>query len=149
MADPQVPASKSKPVLIMAAVLAGLQVLAGGAALADFIGPTAFGLFVLVLAAVQVGWGVFVTGQVTPWVDVVAKALPSGSVVAGPAARVDTGTRVEVVDVATGQVAAPPPADPDAGAGRNEFGAVPTRTLALVALIVAVVVLLIILVPAL
>lgn len=57
------------PVLIMTSVLAALQVLAGGAALADLLGERAFGLFVLGLAAVQVGWGVYVRSAVTPVAD--------------------------------------------------------------------------------
>lgn len=118
MSDPSaVPVSKSKPVLIMTSVLAAVQVILGGGVLTSVLDPKVYGLLALVFAAVQVGWGVYTTGQVTPWVDVVAKAA-GGRVVAGPAARQLTGSPV-VVSNASGRVVAPP-VDPK----RGEQGAV-------------------------
>lgn len=117
MTDNQIPASevsKPNPVLIMAAIIAALQVILGGSALADFIDPKLIGLFNLILAAVTVGYGVVTRGQVTPWVDVAAKATPNGGIVAGPAANQTTGTPVVITDTLTGNVVAPPP-DPNRG----------------------------------
>jgi hypothetical protein len=108
--QPEARSSKS-PVLIMAAVIGGLQVLLGGAALADFVDVEVIGLANLVLAAVTTGFGIFTKGQVTPWVDVVAKATSGGLVVAGPAAREVTGREVVVVSAGDGGVVAPPAAN--------------------------------------
>lgn len=83
--------NKSRPVLITFSVLAGLQVMAGGAALADVIGDTAFGLFVLVIAAVQAGMSVFVQGNVTPHKDVVEYLDKNNQIVRGPAAPTGNG----------------------------------------------------------
>lgn len=83
---PKVPVSQSKPVLITFSILAGLQVLTAGAALADVIGSKATAFIVLVVAAVQAGMSFYVHNQVTPWKDVVAKRAPQGRFVAGPAA---------------------------------------------------------------
>jgi hypothetical protein len=88
---------KSRPVLITFSILAGLQVLAGGAALGDVIGDTAFGLFVLAVAAVQVGMTFYVQNQVVPTQDVGAYVNSAGSLVAGPAAGVTNGKSVDVV----------------------------------------------------
>jgi hypothetical protein len=90
--------NKSKPVLITFSVLAGLQVLTGAAALADVIGQTAFGLFAITVAAVQVGMTFFVQNQVTPTKDVAAYDTGNEQgIVAGPAAAPVTGTPVAVV----------------------------------------------------
>jgi hypothetical protein len=95
----------------MAGIIAGLQVILGGSALADFIDPKLIGLFTLILAAITVTYGVITRGQVTPWVDVVAKATSAGNVVAGPAANQMTGTSVTVHGPDGGVVAPPPDAD--------------------------------------
>lgn len=89
--------SSSRPVLLTFSALAGLQVLTGGAALADILGPKTFGLIVLLVAAVQAGMSYYVHNQVTPWKDVAAKKTPEGVVVAGPAAEAVPGTAVTVV----------------------------------------------------
>lgn len=114
MPDNQLPSeagSKTNPVLIMAGIIAGLQVILGGSALADFVDPKIIGLCTLVLAGITVACGIITRGQVTPWVDVVAKATPAGNIVAGPAANQMTGTEVTVHGPDGGQVAPPP--DPD------------------------------------
>lgn len=59
----------SRPVLVVFSVLAGLQVLTGGAALADFVGAKVAGLIVLAVAAGQVGMTFYVQGRVTPLAD--------------------------------------------------------------------------------
>lgn len=91
--------SKSRPILITFSILAGLQVLSGGAALSDVIGKQTFGLFVLAVAAVQVGMTFYVQNSVTPNGDVAAYIDNSGKAVAGPAAGVTTGKVVEVIKV--------------------------------------------------
>lgn len=88
---------KSRPVLITFSILAGLQVLAGGAALSDIVGEDVFGLFVLAVAAVQVGMTFYVQNQVVPVDDVAAYSNKEGNVVAGPAAGVTNGKSVDVV----------------------------------------------------
>lgn len=58
--------NRPRPVLAAFAVLAALDVLTGGSALADIIGKDTAALIVLVLAAVKVGVAFYVQGQVTP-----------------------------------------------------------------------------------
>jgi hypothetical protein len=86
----------SRPVLITMSVLAGAQILTGGAALGDVIGVKAAGLAILAVAAIQGGMAFYVQNQVTPNVDVAARVTPTGTVVAGPAAEVRTGAIVDV-----------------------------------------------------
>lgn len=88
---------KSRPVLITFSILAGLQVLTGAAALGDVIGDQAFGLFAIVVAAVQVGMTFYVQNQVVPVGDVAAYQNAAGDVVAGPAGGVTNGKTVDVV----------------------------------------------------
>lgn len=89
-----------EPLLIWSSTLAALQVIAGGAALGDVIGLKAAGLFILVVAALQVGTSFYVRGQVTPTSTVAAQRDPDGVLVAGPAAAAPTGTAVlEPVEV--------------------------------------------------
>lgn len=87
--------SKPGPVLLWMSILAALQVLTGGAALAEVIGAQVAGLAVLTVAALQTGIQFYVRGQVTPWQDVIAKVGPDGTPVAGPAHSAPTGTAVE------------------------------------------------------
>lgn len=77
---------RREPLLIWSSTLVGLQVLTGGAALADVIGPKLAGLFVLIVAACQAGTQFYVRGQLTPTTDVIAQRNAAGVVVAGPAA---------------------------------------------------------------
>lgn len=60
---------RPRPVLAAFAVMAALDVLTGGSALADFIGKDTAGLIVLALAAAKVGLGFYVQGEVTPLSD--------------------------------------------------------------------------------
>ncbi len=95
-----------RPVLIMNSVLAGLGVLLGGSALADFIPVKIVGLAALVLAAVQLGWSLYVQGQVVPLPLVAAhrdpgtRALVAGPAAPGVASRAAGSTNVgDIVDV--------------------------------------------------
>lgn len=92
---------KSRPVLITFSVLAGLQVLTGGSALANFIGGEMAGLFILAVASVQVGMTFFVQNSVVPVQDTAAYVNSQGSTVAGPASGVTNGREVDVVPVPT------------------------------------------------
>lgn len=92
---PPVPSSRRNPVLLVMSVLAGAQVLTGGATLAEVIGPQVAGLVVLGVAAVQAGVQFYVRGQVTPWDDVYLKRAPGGDLIAGPAYPASNGTIVE------------------------------------------------------
>ena len=88
---------KSSKLLLAFSILAGLQVLAGGAALADVIGATAFALFVLVVSAVQTGLSFYANnGQVVSSNNVASYVNQEGNSVAGPASPIDNGTPVEV-----------------------------------------------------
>jgi hypothetical protein len=61
--------TKREPVVLVMSILAGLQVLTGGAALADVFGAQVAGLLILAVAAAQVGLQFYVRGQVTPVED--------------------------------------------------------------------------------
>lgn len=87
---------QNKTMLILFSILAGLQVLAGGAALGDIIGDQTMGLFVLVVGAFQAGLTVFVRGQI-PLKDVAAYVPQHRrGLVAGPAANAPAGEAVHV-----------------------------------------------------
>lgn len=97
--------SESKPVRTLYAISAGALVVAAGLPLLtpdsfDWIGPS----LGLVGAAIVAGLGKFTEGKVTPVENVAARQLPSGKVVAGPAASQPDGTSVRVVreQLATG-----------------------------------------------
>jgi hypothetical protein len=105
-----------RPVIIMNSVLAGLGVLLGGSALTELVPVQAIGVAALVLAAVQVGWGTYVQGQVTPQELVAARRdTGTGALVAGPAApgvasRAPGSTNVgDVVDVTKAEADQWPP----------------------------------------
>jgi hypothetical protein len=91
--------SKPNPVLVMAAVIAGLSVITAGLAGLDIISDKTLAIFNLVIAAITVGYGIITRGQVAPWADVAAKATPGGGLIAGPAASQTTGTPVVVGEV--------------------------------------------------
>lgn len=95
--------SRSKPVRVLAGVAAGALAVAGGLPLLtpdrlDWIGP-ALGLLGIGIVA---GLGKFTEDKVTPVENVAAQQLPSGKVVAGPAASQPDGTSVRVVRDALG-----------------------------------------------
>lgn len=88
---------KSRPVLVGNSILASLQVLSGAAVLGDVLGPTLFALFVIAVAAIQVGFNTYVQGTVVPFQDTASYINSDGQTVAGPAAPLTTGTTVKVV----------------------------------------------------
>ena len=87
---------KSRPVVIVFSILAALQVLTASAALADVVGESAFMIFALCVAAVQVGMTFYVQNATVPVQDVAAYTNVQGQVVAGPAAGATNGTPVVV-----------------------------------------------------
>lgn len=92
--------NKSRPVLITFSILATLQVILGGTALADVGVPAAWlALTAVIVAAVQFGVSFYVQGQVVPLGDTAAYLDQQGRLVAGPASppAVLDGTSVEVV----------------------------------------------------
>jgi hypothetical protein len=89
--------NKSRGVVIFGSVLAALQFLAAATALTDIIGKTTFGLFVIAVGAVQVGWAAFQQSQVVPFADTGAFINSQGQLVAGPASGVTNGKTVEVI----------------------------------------------------
>ena len=89
--------NRSKPVLVIFSVLAGLQILAAGSALADVVGANVAALIGLGIGAIQGGLAVYTSGQVTNNANVAAVQAPTGEIVAGPAAtKIPDGTVVEV-----------------------------------------------------
>jgi hypothetical protein len=103
--------SETRPVLIMSSVLAGAGVFVSGTAFIDSVPRWVAGLAALVVSAVAVGWGRYTEGQVVPYEAVAARELPSGTVVAGPAAEQKTGAQVAVISsrAAAGEDLAPHP----------------------------------------
>lgn len=89
---------KREPVVLVMSILAGLQILTAGTALADVIGVKLAGLLVLATAATQAGVQFYVRGQVTPTVNVAAEvARAAAPAQAGPASDLPTGTDVQVI----------------------------------------------------
>lgn len=80
-----------RPVLIALSILAGMKVLASAAAFADLLGPAATGLTLAVLAAIDVGVGVFLQGHVVPLESTIAYHR-RGRIRAGGAAAKPAGT---------------------------------------------------------
>lgn len=89
---PRVIESKSKPVLVTFSILAAIQAVLAANALTGVISAGTLGLIGLLVAAAQTGLTFFVHNQVTPWQDVVAKLLPTGVVVNGPASGKGVGS---------------------------------------------------------
>lgn len=58
--------ARPQPVLILAALLAAIDALAGAGALLDFLPKTAIGIIVLINVVVGAAGGVLVKGTVTP-----------------------------------------------------------------------------------
>jgi hypothetical protein len=90
----------SRPLLLAFSVVAGLDVILGGAALAELVDPKWIGLAVLVKGGIAAGLGVWVRGQVTPWSTVSVQRTEQG-LRAGPAAPglIEVGDRVNVTPV--------------------------------------------------
>lgn len=107
--------NKSKPVLVIFSILAGLQIIAAGSALTDVLGANVAALISLVIAAIQGGLAVYTSGQVTNNANVAAVQAPTGEIVAGPAAKkIEDGTTVLVSPLEGGVPPAPPAAPNDA-----------------------------------
>lgn len=92
------PSKQPRPVVVMSAVLAGANTFVAGAAFADVVPRWVAGLAALIVASTTVGWGAYVNGIVTPFARVAARRLPSGDLIAGPAAP-GTTPEGEPVDV--------------------------------------------------
>lgn len=87
----------SKQAVLIGSVLAGLQIISGGTALADAIPAKAAALFTLLVAAIQVAWHNYNQAfQVTPNGAVAATVTDAGAVVAGPAIATGDGTPVDI-----------------------------------------------------
>lgn len=89
--------SKSRPVVIIFSILAGLQILSNAGGLSDIVGAKIFFLFGLMVAAVQVGMTFYVQNTVVPQEDVGSYVNQEGKLVAGPASGVTNGKEVEVI----------------------------------------------------
>lgn len=126
--------NKSRVVIVVTGILAMFQFLAGAAVLAEYVGVKPAGIFVLLVGAVQAGWAIIQQALVVPTGDVGAFVNSQGVMVAGPAAGPENGTPAAVVPNA----GAVPPNQPGAG----DAGQVDTRTIAIAALVIAVVVVL-------
>jgi hypothetical protein len=88
---------KPQPVIVVMAVLAGLDVILGGVVLAEFIPKNVIGLIVLLLGGIKVGVGLFLRESVVPASDVGAYLNAQRNMVAGPAAAVQTESAARVV----------------------------------------------------
>ena len=89
--------AKSRPVVIVFSILAGLQVLTNAGGLSEVLGPKVFFLMGILVASVQVGMTFYVQNAVVPATDVGAYTNSEGNLVAGPASGVTNGKSVEVV----------------------------------------------------
>lgn len=74
---------KSQPVIVVMSILAGLQVLGAGSALADVVSKDVAALFALVVASAQVGMQFYVRSQVTPHEDVILYRDDQGHITEG------------------------------------------------------------------
>lgn len=74
---------KSQPVIVTMSVLAGLQFLAAGSALADIIPANIAAFFALAVAATQVGVQFYVKSQVVPLEDVTTFRAANGTMLEG------------------------------------------------------------------
>ena len=86
----------NKILLGWSSVLVGLQILTGGAALADYLGTEAAGLAILIVAALQGATQFFINGVLTPSASVAAYVNANGDTLAGPAAPMPDGKPVTV-----------------------------------------------------
>lgn len=105
----------SQIAILIHSVLAGLQVLNGGAAVGDIFGEKTAGLIALIVGAVQIGYSTYNQAvQVVPASAVAAVVDPtSGATLAGPAATAANGSLVDVTAQAPADqvVDTPAPAD--------------------------------------
>lgn len=97
--DPQTDEKVPQPVLIFSAVLTALNLFVASTAFIDSVPRVVSGVGAALLAAITLGWGYYVRGQVTPFALVAARRLAGRkTIVAGPAAPGVTPQGV-VVDV--------------------------------------------------
>lgn len=89
--------NKSRPVVIIFSILAGLQILSNAGGLSEILGPKVFFLLGILVASVQVGMTFYVQNSVVPQAEVGAYTNNQGDMVAGPASGVTNGKGVEVV----------------------------------------------------
>lgn len=89
--------SKSRPVVIIFSILAGMQILSNAGGLSEVVGPKVFFLFGILVASVQVGMTFYVQNVTAPVEDVGAYINAEGNMVAGPASGVTNGKEVEVI----------------------------------------------------
>ncbi len=93
---PPIADSSPGPVWWLASVYSVLLALNGVALVTDLWGTKTAGYISLATLVVGAVVSQPVRNRTTPWEDVAAKRIPSGIVVAGPAASQPTGTNVEV-----------------------------------------------------
>lgn len=91
---------KSRPVLIVAGIIAVIQALISTAGFADLVSKDVMGYLTLANVVLTAILGVYTQSQVTPFADTAAYVNQEGSLVAGPASppQVIEGTPVSVVD---------------------------------------------------
>lgn len=87
-------AVKKEPVVIVFAILAGLQVIAAGLGLTDVLSEEAVDVIVLVIAALQAAAAFYVRGMVAPWHTVITQLTDNGQLVYGPASGGNAGPAV-------------------------------------------------------
>lgn len=88
--------TKPQPILKWMSILVGVDTIAGGAALSNFLAPDMIGLILLILAGSKVGLAFYLRGQVVPFADVGAYRNEHAEMVAGPASPVRNETPVAV-----------------------------------------------------
>lgn len=91
------PRTKPQPVLLVMSVMAGVDAVLAGAALGDVISDKTLGLLLLIMVGFKVGSAYYLRGKVVPLVDVGAFVNDERHMVAGPAATVPEGTRLNPV----------------------------------------------------
>lgn len=96
-----VPASRSKPVLVLGSVAAGATAIVGVLATVPGVPPWVTAAVAGIAAVATAVGAVWATGQVTPYEDVAAKRTQDGGLVAGPATHVATGAAVDVTASST------------------------------------------------
>jgi len=99
---------RSRPILIVQSIIAGLVVALGTAGLADLLPEKVVNALIVLVGAVQAGLGFYLSGSNTQNVQVVAtQVAPGADVVAGDASPVDTGDvlnpQSRLVDVTAGE----------------------------------------------
>lgn len=89
--------NKSRPVLVVFSILAGLQLLTAAGGLSEIVGAKWFFMFGILVAAVQQGMTFYVQQGVVPEEDVASYADRDGNLRAGRASGTSLGANVAVV----------------------------------------------------